>query len=555
MTRDSHSPTEFHLPVIALGLAMAVALALRLPGMAQSLWFDEACMSGQRLGSLARLASLLYVDIHPPLYVLWMVVSNHLFGDSEVSMRMLPLLSGLASLPLAFDVGRRLVGPRAALWSVWLLALSPVHIWYSTEARLYLPMTFLVLSAVSLYHRLLAGDGRRCIRVLYALVVGLMLSLHYYLVPYVVLFSCAAPWLGRRCAQPEFARRILRTNGVMLALLSLWVGAKLVVAHLETSQAYLRALTLPGLFEFLFAWCWTGNGLSAGLRVSGDNTYRVLWVLSQGLGVVLFAGGLRCALRNPGRELGGPATVLYLLAIPGALLVLPLVGLDATYIERSALPALPFFVFLVALGLTSLRSPFVRRFAQVAVLASCSVNLAAAVVHGEEWTVYKPHPDWRSATAYLSEEIDDGEGDRPLFSALPNPRSLSYYDRRIQQVMNLTADQPGLERLCSILVERLGEGPGGWIAGRARALAKDFERSRAELLEKARMRVYPSGSGRLADLKLPERSPDGVFYLVVNRWWPSRDTAAESLLALPHLRTLEERSFESLKIYKLERRR
>jgi len=42
---------------------------------------------------------------------------------------------------------------------------------------------------------------------------------------------------------------------------------------------------------------------------------------------------------------------------------------------------------------------------------------------------------------------------------------------------------------------------------------------------------------------------------VVNRWWPSRDTAAESLLALPHLRTLEERSFESLKIYKLERRR
>ena len=69
------------------------------------------------------------------------------------------------------------------------------------------------------------------------------------------------------------------------------------------------------------------------------------------------------------------------------------------------------------------------------------------------------------------------------------------------------------------------------------------------------MRVYPSGSGRLADLKLPERSPDGVFYLVVNRWWPSRDTAAESLLALPHLRTLEERSFESLKIYKLERRR
>lgn len=113
MTRDSHSPIGISPPGIALGLAVAVALVLRLPGMAQSLWFDEACMSGQRVGGLAHQASLLRVDVHPPLYALRIVVSNRLFGDPEVSMRMLPLLSGLASLPLAFDVGRRLVGRRA----------------------------------------------------------------------------------------------------------------------------------------------------------------------------------------------------------------------------------------------------------------------------------------------------------------------------------------------------------------------------------------------------------------------------------------------------------
>ena len=97
-------------PLILLALLVFVALLLRLPNIDQSIWFDEACMTKQRTGTFAILITTLYTDIHPPSYYFFLYGWNNLFGDSELSIRLPPLLCGLASLPLTYIVGRRLVG-------------------------------------------------------------------------------------------------------------------------------------------------------------------------------------------------------------------------------------------------------------------------------------------------------------------------------------------------------------------------------------------------------------------------------------------------------------
>ena len=174
--------------LLLFALTMTAAL-LRAPLLDRPVWFDEACMSDQRIGTTAQWLATLYVDIHPPLFVSWMHFWNGWFGDGAVTMRAPALLSGLLSVPLIWWVGSRLVGSRAACVAAALLALSPVHVWYCAEARLYAPMVLCTLAAFGCVDRLTdaAYPRRRVLFWLHALNVAVMLSLHYYLSVYVTV--------------------------------------------------------------------------------------------------------------------------------------------------------------------------------------------------------------------------------------------------------------------------------------------------------------------------------------------------------------------------------
>src|SRR6185312_1527604 len=67
----------------------------------------------------------------------------------EFGLRFLPALFGALGIPVVYAVGRRLVGERAALFAAALLAVSPLHVYYSQFAR-YWSLVFL-LSAVYPY--------------------------------------------------------------------------------------------------------------------------------------------------------------------------------------------------------------------------------------------------------------------------------------------------------------------------------------------------------------------------------------------------------------------
>jgi hypothetical protein len=65
------------------------------------------------------------------------VVACLLFGDSGLCVRIPPRIFGLLAVVPTFVLARRWLSGTAALLSAFLLAASPVHIWYSQEARPY----------------------------------------------------------------------------------------------------------------------------------------------------------------------------------------------------------------------------------------------------------------------------------------------------------------------------------------------------------------------------------------------------------------------------------
>lgn len=130
-------------------------------------------------------------DSHPPLYF----ASAKLFGllfPELMAGRMMSVVCGTLTLPVIYLLARRVAGQWIALSATLLLAVSPLHIWYSQEARMYVPsMLFVALSYWALMEFLLSP--RRKWAVLYgASVLAAMYfsySSLYALAPQVVILA------------------------------------------------------------------------------------------------------------------------------------------------------------------------------------------------------------------------------------------------------------------------------------------------------------------------------------------------------------------------------
>jgi len=115
-----------------------LAAATRLVHLGTTpLWTDEAFslwMAKHSLPAIWRWTERL--DAHPPLYYMLLHVWLA-FGDREAPVRMLSVAAGTLTIPAAYLFGRATGGRRVGVVTALLLAVSPFHIWYSQEARMY----------------------------------------------------------------------------------------------------------------------------------------------------------------------------------------------------------------------------------------------------------------------------------------------------------------------------------------------------------------------------------------------------------------------------------
>ena len=128
-----------------MGLLL-LAFALRVCQLsAQSLWYDEGVSWYMTRMSLPALTVWTANDIQPPLYyyLLWLWV--RLAGTSEYALRFPSAFFGVLTVPLLWITARRWLGYPAAWLAALLLTLSPLHVYYAQEARMYTLLTFLGL--------------------------------------------------------------------------------------------------------------------------------------------------------------------------------------------------------------------------------------------------------------------------------------------------------------------------------------------------------------------------------------------------------------------------
>jgi len=141
---------------------VTVALLLRVFRIGdQELWFDEA-FSFHMATIPTGLWEALRIENSPPLHYLFLRAWAWVAGTSEVALRLPSAAFGALGVALTIAAGRRLFNWRVGLWAGAVMAVSPIHIYYSQEARSYTTVICLLLLTYLLLLRALdhSSPGR-----------------------------------------------------------------------------------------------------------------------------------------------------------------------------------------------------------------------------------------------------------------------------------------------------------------------------------------------------------------------------------------------------------
>jgi mannosyltransferase len=168
--------------VLAFLTALGVAMRFASLGV-QSYHHDEVITVARVIpGSFTdMLKQVKGSESNPPLYYVLAWGWAKAFGTGEVGMRSLSALFGAATVPLAYCIGAELSSRRAGLVTAALVAVSPMLIWYSQEARSYALLVFFCVASLLFFARALRTRSGRDLA-LWALASALALCSHYFAV-------------------------------------------------------------------------------------------------------------------------------------------------------------------------------------------------------------------------------------------------------------------------------------------------------------------------------------------------------------------------------------
>ncbi len=404
---------------VVLGL-VGLGAALRFATLGvQSYHHDEIVTASRILGGSFRQAmdAVGFSESAPPLYYVLAWLWTQATGTGEFGLRSFSALAGVATIVVAYLLGVELRGRSTGVAAAALVAVNPMLLWYSQEARAY--ALFALLTALSLLYFLRAlrpdvpahtgpvghrraGTSRDV--VLWGVVSALAMATHYF-----ALFPVAA----------EAAWLLWRRRGASVPGLAIVAGAGLLLAPLAIHQMSMGHAEWIG-----------GNGL--GHRLWGSGVTLLLGETGEVIArpthppLALFPAALAMAavvallLRGESAERRAAGT---LLAIAAATVLAPVVlGLLAPakdyVLGRNLMPAVVPALVLLAIGFTLHRA---RRLGALLGALFAAFSLAVCI-----WASASPslqRPSWDSVATNLGEPSEP----RALVTWTLGEASLRYY--------------------------------------------------------------------------------------------------------------------------------
>lgn len=342
----------------------------------------------------------------PPLYYALAWIWTQVTGTGEVGLRSLSALAGVATIPVAYFIGRELRGRRTGVLAAALVAVNPMLVWYSQEARAYALLGLFCALSLLFCVRALQADGRdeRRNSVLWGVFSALALATHYFAV-----FPLAAEVL-----------LLLRRRGRAI-LPGLWIlgSAAALLAPLAYHQMSYGHAEWIGKFSL-------GHRLGeAAITFVVGETGDIIGRTEQPEPALLplalvFVSLVLLAVRGTRNE---RRAAFFPLAVGGVAIGIPLLlalgpgGRDFV-LARNLLPALVPLLLVVAVALTAERA---RRLGTAIAALLLAYSLGFSV-----WAASSPdlhRPDWEA----VAERLGEPDGPRATVTWVIGEAPLRYY--------------------------------------------------------------------------------------------------------------------------------
>jgi mannosyltransferase len=385
---------------------IALALLLRVTSLSRSLFTDEAYSLALAQRGFGHMMALFAYEANGTLYsiVLWPLI--RILGTGEPLLRFPAVIAGTASVPAMWWAARQFAGRRVPLLAAGLLAINPMAVWYSQEARAYALTVLASCLAFGALACAVAQKGRRRAWIGY---VAAMAALAYCELLAVPIVLPAQALIARRRGSEGVRCWLWSLLALLLCCLPL-----LLVAAISSSRRnplYWLPKTSRGLVELALQEFTGGfSGVSA-----------VRWVTLAAGAVLVAAAAWRLRHSDPAGERATLAIAASWGLVPGALLLAVSV-VEPVFWPRYAIPALPGLCLLAALSVDQLwDSP---RGVALAAASLASIVLAGALADARQ--VNALQENWPPIAAWLRADRPAGQP-TIVDNALVLP-SLGYYD-------------------------------------------------------------------------------------------------------------------------------
>jgi mannosyltransferase len=380
--------------IVAGLVALGAALRFATLGV-QSYHHDEIVTASRvlRVGFGHAMDAVGFSESAPPLYYALAWIWTQVTGTGPWGLRSLSAVAGVATIPVVYLIGCELRERRTGLLAAALVAVNPMLIWYSQEARAYSLLAFFCsLSLLYCVRALRVGeadaalDAKRDKRtlVLWGVFSALALATHYFAV--FPLIAEVILLLRRR------GRAIL--PGLWIVGLMALVLGPLVIHQMSYGHAeWIGKFTLGHRLWESAATFMIGE---TGDIIGGPERPTLALVP---LALALIAYGLLAARGSREEKRAGAVPLVVGGLTIGVPLLLALASAGKDFVlARNLLPALVPLLLAVAVGLTVRRA---RRLGAVlgGLLVAYCLVFSIWVNFDEELQ----RPDWQAVSEHLGE--------------------------------------------------------------------------------------------------------------------------------------------------------
>jgi len=437
--------TDRRTSIILILLFMA-SLTLRIPGLLESLWYDEVYRTSLILNK-ETIMRVLFHDVHNFLYNGIMYLWINIFGDSGISIRIPSLIFGYASLIIIYLWSYRRLGPKIA-WGVliWVL-ISPFHIWYSTEAKNNAAVIFFtVLIFVSYVNLIEKPEWKWVIAATISGVLGIatdfLLLLPLLSILIMVIINLVNDFSGDRLKKVLTAFLL---NAILISPLFFFKISRTE----EMLRTYLKSFTLEELYLLLCNFLPNGNAILNIHIYGGLASFHGLYgwtflIISSLIFTIVLLRGLHSFIKS---KTGNFINIAFV--VPIIIMFLMTWYMSSwyegerhdIYLERTLGSILLYFYALIIFcGAYSIRSLKLRYGILTAIFAiTISGSVCMLTINEDKWSIWLPNPDWRAFSYDVRQELEGGI----VFTSCPSLAMKYYLEEQADLATPMQVDPSG----------------------------------------------------------------------------------------------------------------